>query len=618
MVEVNFPFETVRKQQKEFIDDFSTALENNQNFISHAPTGIGKTAAVLAPAITYAKKHKKTIFFLTSRHTQHKIALETLQKIKEKYGLKLTVTDIIGRQWMCSQPNVHTLYSGEFYEYCRSVRENDKCEYYQNTKQKNKLTTEAKAAISSLSDGIYNIKELTTQCYTKKLCPYEIALALASRSDVVITDYYYLFHPKISELFLKKTALEIEESIIIVDEAHNLPPRLMEIATDRLSSININRAIKEAKKSGYPKFIETLQRLQDILNNETASLPEHNERIVGKQAFIKKINQYCETKELIEDLEDAADEIREKQRQSYLGGIGNFLSNWLQYPEEGFARIITKTKDNIILSNNCLDPSVISRETTQKAVSTVLMSGTLNPPSMYKDILGLGESIMKNYSSPFPENNKLNLIIPKTSTKYDKRSESMYKLISIECAKVANNVPGNTIIFFPSYILRDKIAVYFEKISEKTSIYEQPNMNSSQRNEMLEKFKSYNKSGAVLLSVIGGSFYEGVDLPGDLLKCVVIVGLPFQQPDLKTKELISYYDKKYGKGWDYGYVFPAFNKTLQSAGRCIRSENDRGIVVFLDERYAWNNYKKVFPTDTHIQTVQEPVRIINSFFGDNS
>ena len=107
-------------------------------------------------------------------------------------------------------------------------------------------------------------------------------------------------------------------------------------------------------------------------------------------------------------------------------------------------------------------------------------------------------------------------------------------------------------------------------------------MNTQEKQEFLDNFRLYKKVGAVLMGVITGNFGEGIDLPGDELQGVIIVGLPLQKPDLETEVLIKYYDNKFKKGWDYGYLFPAFNKTLQSAGRCIRSETDRGVIIFLD------------------------------------
>ncbi|MFW6014619.1 MAG: ATP-dependent DNA helicase [Candidatus Nanoarchaeia archaeon] len=614
-----FPFDEARAQQKEFIIELASALEQGKGFVAHAPTGIGKTAAVLTPVISYALKNNKNVFFLTSRQTQHKIALETLEKIKEKNNIKLGVTDIIGRKWTCAQPHVDKLYSGEFYEFCKSLREGEKCEFYNNTKNKNKLTTEAKKVINELGNTIKSNNDLVKCCEKSKLCPYEIAINMASNSEVVVADYYYLFHPSISNLFLSKTGKEIEESIIIVDEAHNLPARLMEQATAKLSSVIIKRAISEARKFKYEETIQMLNMLMDILVELTSHLRNRGEDIVKKQTFSDLIGREIDISQLADDLEYIADEIREKQKQSYIGSVASFLYNWLEQPEEGFARIISisnfKGERITELSNNCLDPSVLSREIIQKSTSTILMSGTLVPPRMYTDILGFGRSMEKTYLNPFPKKNQLNLIVPKTTTKFSKRNEEQFSAMAEECAKVTDSVKGNSIIFFPSYYIRDRVAESFKRISKKTILFEGAGMSAGERDRTLEKFREYSNSGAVLLGVVSGSFYEGIDLPGELLKCVVIVGLPFQQPDLKTKKLIEYYDKKFGKGWDYGYVFPAFNKTLQSAGRCIRSETDEGVIVFLDERYLWSNYKRCFPKDMELQITKDPAPLIRNFFG---
>jgi len=141
-------------------------------------------------------------------------------------------------------------------------------------------------------------------------------------------------------------------------------------------------------------------------------------------------------------------------------------------------------------------------------------------------------------------------------------------------------------------------------------------MSKQEKKELLEDFKKNKKDGAVLLAVAAGSYGESIDLPGDLLKAVVVVGLPLQRPDLETKELINYYDMKFSKGWDYGYLFPAFNKCLQNAGRCIRSKDDRGIIVFLDERYSWRNYARCFPQDMEIKVTERYKEIIEYFFSE--
>ena len=178
---------------------------------------------------------------------------------------------------------------------------------------------------------------------------------------------------------------------------------------------------------------------------------------------------------------------------------------------------------------------------------------------------------------------------------------------------ISKTVPGNTAVFFPSYSLRDQVYLFFKDASEKSIIIEKQGLSKEGKAAMLEEFKQFKNSGAVLLGVTSGSFGEGIDLPGDFLKCVVIVGIPLGRPNLETKELITYYNEKFGRGWDYGYILPAITKVLQNAGRCIRSETDRGVILYLDERYTWPNYAKCFPADS-IELAKDYEERIKAFF----
>ncbi len=600
-----FPFKTVRRGQFEFMKDLQAAILNSTGFIAHAPTGIGKTVASLVPVLKAASAEKKKIFFLTSRHTQHKIALDTLRMITKKKKIK--ACDIIGRKWMCLQPGIDNLKSNEFSEYCKSVRESKSCEFYQKTIAKNKLTANALQAAEVLSSSIWNTEKLIGSCRDDKLCPYEIAVALAEDADVIVCDYYYIFNQSINHLIMQKAGLKLEDCYVIVDEAHNLPSRLMELGSAKLSDIMLQRAGREAEKFGYGESAKIIKGIRNILREMMTE-----ERVVAKQELVRRMSSEIEITQLVSDFEHIADEVREKQKSSYIGSVAGFLSEWWRRPERGFARIINPK--SATLFNYCLDPSIISKEIFERAAHVTLMSGTLVPTAMYRDILGMERAVEKSYKSPFPPLNRLNMIVPKTTTKYEARSDAMYRQIAIECADMVNEVPGNSIIFFPSYHIKDMVYPYFMTLSKKTIMSESPDMTTSEKEETIDKFRSYSKTGAVILGVVSGSFYEGIDLPGDLLKCVIVVGLPLQQPDLRTKELISYYDEKFGKGWDYGYVFPAFNKALQSAGRCIRSEDDRGIVVFLDERYLWPRYRRCFPSDMQIRISKHPSADIASFF----
>jgi len=201
------------------------------------------------------------------------------------------------------------------------------------------------------------------------------------------------------------------------------------------------------------------------------------------------------------------------------------------------------------------------------------------------------------YPNPFPTENRLDLVIPAISTKYDQRNEEMYSKIAHHVSELMDIIEGNKIFFFPSYAIMGKVR---EHINEMVFV-ETPGMDKHSRELILRKFISMKDKGSSLFAVSSGSFGESIDLDGDKLKGVVIVGVPFAKNDLEIKELTRYYDEKFGKGMEYAYIMPAFTSIMQNAGRCIRSETDKGIIIYLDERYAWGNYRKNFPSHVNLK-----------------
>ncbi|MBW2991602.1 ATP-dependent DNA helicase [Candidatus Woesearchaeota archaeon] len=613
-----FPHEEVRPIQNAMMLEVERAIENKKCLIAHAPTGLGKTAATLPIALKKAIKDNLTIFFLTSRHTQHRIAIETLKEIKKIHELNIGTVDIIGKKWMCLVPGIQILGSGDFAEYCRKQREDGKCEFYLKTRKKNKATTEAKYAVEKLHErSPIHIEEIMSYCEEGRLCPYEISVLLGNKAKVVVADYYYIFNNTIRDNFLGKINKELENCIIIIDEAHNLPARIRELNTHKISTFTIEKAVKEAKKLGYDDILFALQHLNNVLEKLSLRV-ENREVLITKEEFIKLVSQESDYEQLIGDLEALADEIRETQKTSSCGAVANFLLYW-EGEDEGYARIFTKDffrgKEQYVLAYRCLDPSITTKAIINSAYSVIAMSGTLKPAEMYRDLLGMpSDTVIREYKSPFPSKNRLTLVVPKTTTKFTMRSDEQFRNIAEVTAEIVNTVPGNTALFFPSYQIKGIVANHFNIRTKKTIFSEKPQMTKGEKEDLLNEFKKYSKTGACLLAVASGSFGEGIDLPGDYLKAVVIVGLPLSKPDLETQELIKYYDNKFGKGWDYGYLIPGMNKCLQSAGRCIRSETDIGVVVFLDERFVWQNYFRFFDRED-VEVTQNYKEKIGEFFG---
>jgi DNA excision repair protein ERCC-2 len=629
--DILFPFENVREEQDRLIQAVTKAVTEKRHLVVHAPTGLGKTIATLGPCLKYAIDNGKTVFFLTSRHTQHVIAIDTLRAIKEKFGIEFSATDVIGKKNMCIFPGTERTGSAEFMELCRQLRDEDKCEFYLNFKKGNKVSVRARALSDELGRGISHTEKVIEACAGEKLCPYEIAAFMGRDAKVIVGDYYYIFNPNVRNSFFRRTGKELENCIVIADEAHNLPSRLRELMSVHVSSFMMKRAVSEAKKFHHDGVMSYLVAMQEILNGLAGDLKaERSEKKVEKEDFMRGMAKLGNYDEIVEEMVFAAEQIRDRQRYSFVGGVARFLDAW-QGGDDGFTRIISvgrgKDEPFVMLRYDCLDPSIVTKEAIAACHSIICMSGTLTPVGMYADLLGFDtRTDTAEFRSPFPKKNVLRLVVPETTTRFSMRTGEQFEKIGRACAEIANAVPGNVALFFPSYQLRDTIAKIFTAHCGKKAYYESPGMDKAKRNEMLEKFKREGESGrdesvkggggkgAVLLAAATGSFGEGIDYPGDFLKGVVIVGLPLNPPDIETKSLIEYYNRKYGKGWDYGYIIPAITKCMQGAGRCIRSETDRGIIVFLDERFAWPSYYGCFPPDYGLRVTKDYVNEIRGFF----
>jgi len=613
-----FPYSSIRKSQENLVNDVADIVEKKGQLIAHAPTGLGKTAATLAPILSHIlKEEDTTVFFLTSRHTQHQIVLKTLKEIKDKHKINFNAVSIIGKKWMCAMPETASLFAKEFISFCKALRNDDQCEFYTNIGSRSKPSINCEKAIKQISNiSPVDTDRIVSICKKEKLCPYEVALMLASKAKVIVTDYFYLLDPFIKEIFLKKIGKTLDKSIIIFDEAHNLPSRTRDLMTTKISTFIIERAIKEANKYRFDEAETYLNQMLDTMRGLAEEITEGSEMILDKDAFTEAINKIKDYDEIAAALEFAADEVRETERASYIGSVALFMELW-PGPDKGYVRILSKIQtkygEMASIAYRCLDPSLFTKSLVSEAYSTILMSGTLTPTSMYKDLLGFPDkAIEKNYESPFPEKNRLVMVVPKTTTKYNMRNEEQYMEIAKTCNEIINKIPGNCAIFFPSYNLRDKVNVYITENCSKNIFLEIQGMEKEAKKDLLEEFKE--KKDAVLLGIASGSFGEGVDIPGNILKGVIVVGLPLQRPNLETKELIKYYDEKFGKGWEYGYTMPGITKALQNAGRCIRSEKDKGVMVFLDQRYSWPNYIKCFPEDWDIKITVDYNEEIDNFF----
>ncbi len=606
-----FPYSSVRPSQSRLKSDVEDALEDGGNVIAHAPTGLGKTAATLPSCLAYGLENDKTTFFLTPRHSQHEIAIETLQEVKEEHGETFRAVDLIGKRWLCEgEQGAHVYSEGEDEETCPRHDET----YDEN----HQLTEKAQAKIAELKHEILRAEEVKERCST--VCPYEILMHMAADADVVVGDYFHIFHPGVREAIFTKSSLSLSDTLLIIDEAHNLPGRTRSLNSATLTERMLDRGATEASRMGYYEEEEKLGRLNEELQRMAKKeLGMEREAEIEEGTFTAKVTDIATYDALIDDLGAVAKEVSEDGDNPVCGDIAEFLDRWTG-TDDGFVRVLQKVQYSgdayVKLSYSCLDPQFACREPMNQSHTAIAMSGTLTPVAMYMDLFGMDENdtYAETFESPFPEENELKLVVEKVTTRYKERDDSMFQKIAWYTLKTMEAVDGNVGVFFPSYDLRNKIHKRLKDRTDRPLFLEDRRMDKEEKQDFLEQFGQKTEEGAVLLGVVGGSFGEGVDFPGDLMAGAFVVGLPLQRPDLETEALIDFYEEKFGHGWDYAYNYPAVNRALQAAGRCIRSADDRGVVVFMDERYTWDKYSKALPPGDYRRT-KAPWQDVEAFFG---
>ncbi|MGC8586466.1 MAG: ATP-dependent DNA helicase [Candidatus Micrarchaeia archaeon] len=572
-----FRFNKPRPFQDQAIADIKEALSNGRSILVSAPTGLGKTDAAISAALVIALEKDLDIFFLTPKISQHRIAVDVLRGVNQKFGLDIKFSDMVGKKNLCTNPDANSIEGEGFYKECEKLIKNGKCPYYSAFKN---LSDDLPEEIIEASARGHN--SLFDSCFKHGICAYEAAAQIAKYSKVIIADYAHLLNPSIRNSFMKKIAHKLSGSIVIWDEAHNIIDLASKYLSSTLSTNTLRNAEKELHKIGSNADLGYLRfAIEKLAKSKLASASE---------AFVDKEDLPIEIRENIEGIEKAMVEKgleyieKAKARHSSLMHIAKFLELW-DYSGESFVRIITKSNKRVTLSIVSLYPESTAN-IFKEAYANVFMSATLSPLSMYKELFNLGDAEAKQYGAAFPESNKAIFIDDTITTKYEYRSIEEYRRIAQKIIEIKHAIDGNIAVFFPSF---DVLENAFRYITKERVFRQRRSMSNIELENMLESFRKSTNS--ILMGVMGGSLSEGVDYPGNVIKGVVIVGVPLAKPTLETKARISYYEKKFqGKGIEYAYIMPAVIKGIQAAGRAIRSESDRAVVVFMDKRYRWRIY----------------------------
>lgn len=579
--------------------DIYKAVSEPKDILINAPTGIGKTDAAIGAALAYAVDNKLDVFFLTPKISQHKVAIESLLGIKKKFNPEVRYIDIVGKRNLCINTDVNNIDGEAFYKSCENAVSSKKCSFYTNAKDTSNITPDVVDASHLGHNALFD------KSFKRGLCAYEVATYLAKDANFVIADYAHILNPYTKHSFLKRIAHRMENSIVIWDEAHNVLSAASSYLSSSITSntiVNAARelyAIKSSIDIGYLDFM--IQSIAEKrLNGRTEAFVESDDI---EKSFLENIPVVSE------QLEKAGLEYitKAKAKRSSLVHISKFLLS-LKGRDESVASIVSKNGKTVKIALTCLYPQK-SVDLFKEPFANIFMSGTLLPLHMYRELFGLEEAMIKDYTSGFPKGNKVCVIDQSVSTKYDTRSESEYKKIAERIEAVRKETRGNIAVFFPGFNVLNSVHRHMHTMVD---FIQRREMKSVSVESFIDNFKKSDDS--IMFGVMGGSMSEGVDYANNVIKGIIIVGIPLEKPNLELNARIEYMNRKFdGKGNEYAYIIPGVIRAAQAAGRAIRSEKDRAFIVFMDKRYGWSNYKSLISNFVEISDEKDGMAAIKKF-----
>src|SRR6184192_4454296 len=402
---IPWPFDRVREGQADFLADARLAIADGRHLLAHAPTGIGKTAVALVASLEFAVRANKLVLFLTSRQSQHRIAIETVRRIEAR-GPRIATVDLIAKQSMCLQESAPA-YGRAFHEFCDHKVKSRTCAFF---------TRDNSAVVAAVLQRTLHVQELVRASGACGVCPHRVAMEAAAKSRLVVCDYNYVFS-EIRERFLPRLGRSLEDLILIVDEAHNLPDRIRAHLVGDLTVMDLLKAAKEARSIDGEVAHELVGDAKSVERFLTAL---RSERIARKDEFLEVVEEGLRTlggdahsyASLVEGVAFAGEDAVRRGVPTHLGEVAEFLVRWRDQ-DEGMLRLVVPGTEGKF-AFRLLDPSVLSRAIFDGVHASILMSGTLFPAEMYADLLGIsaGRRVLRTYASPFPRENRLLLVSP--------------------------------------------------------------------------------------------------------------------------------------------------------------------------------------------------------------
>ena len=574
-----FPFASYRPGQRAMMNAvYKTCTEGGQ-LLCQAPTGIGKTMSVLFPALK-AVGEGGPIFYLTARGTTRAAAENALALLRAADpDLKLRSVTLTAKDKICLQE--HRECTPEACPYANG--------YYDRVKA---------ALWDGLDTHALTADALQALARKHKVCPFELGLDLSLWCDVVVGDYNYLFDPVVHLMRFFETA---GDYLFLIDEAHNLPGR----ARDMHSASLCKSAFYDAKKQ-LGKGKSSLKNALTKVNNIFIEWRHRCEEVLGDsrfgrtyfeksraEDFDRALTKLCEPLEIWLDEHRAPGETHDALLQLYFD-----IRAWLRVADtfdNHFVLQISAVGSEVRAAMLCLDPSDFLAADFAKGRAAVLFSATLAPAGYYKDLCGLPDARAVALRSPFDPANMGLWCARQVSTRYKDRADSIAKVSDL-LAVMAAAQPGHYLAFFPSYSYLQQVWENFTaRYPDQPTLCQESSMDEGQRTEFLAQFLARDGKPLLGFAVLGGVFGEGVDLTGESLIGVAVVSPGLPQIGPRQEQLRDYFEETRGAGFDYAYRYPGMNKVLQAAGRVIRTPQDRGVVLLIDNRFLAPDTRRLVP-----------------------
>ena len=574
--QIEFPFPYREGQRDLVVSVYRTILRKKKLFIQ-APTGVGKTMATVFPAVrAVGEGLGEKIFYLTAKTITRTVAEQAFSLLKEK-GLLYTTITLTAKEKIC---------------FCEEAECNpDACPY-------------AKGHFDRVNDAVFDLithsgdwsrEVLEEQAKKHMVCPFEMSLDVSNWADAVICDYNYAFDP---QAHLKRFFSESGkgEYLFLIDEAHNLVERGREMYSASLYKEDLLE-VRKLVKAEDPKLAKGLSECnQQFL--ELKRECEHYQILKSvSHIALKLMNVLSKLEDYLEECKDAE---KKKRVLDFYFAVRSFL-NIHDIMDENYVIFSEMMEDGRFqIKLFCVNPAVNLQNYLEQGNSTIFFSATLLPVHYYKKLLSVEKDDYAVYAhSSFPQENKFLFIGTDVSTRYTRRGESTYQRFARYIAVMAEQKKGNYMAFFPSYRFLEEVHTCFLECvdHEVDSICQVSYMDEEQREEFLEEFEQEREKSLVAFCVMGGIFSEGIDLTDDKLIGAVIAGTGLPQVCTEREILKQYFNVADMDGFDYAYLYPGMNKVLQSAGRVIRTESDRGVILLLDDRFRAMRYREVFPRE---------------------